>query len=150
MGIPCCPCSWAQELVFPSVPLLPVWSYGARVELTQVSGDRGGRSSKGTVSVSVNFDGVVSCSWRVWQRISFVLPLRRISCCHHTDQPQEVQKTGRGSRSQTGCPLDRVLWLALPNPLLRRMLMLSLRKSAPCWEGTMLCVWWGCDRSKKT
>lgn len=66
----------------------------------------------------------------------------RICCCYHTDQSQEVQGTGRGSRSQTGCPLYRVLWLALPNALLRRMLMLSLRKSAACWQGTR-CVFGG-------
>lgn len=33
---------------------------GAGVELTQVSGDRGGESSNETVSTSVNFDVVVS------------------------------------------------------------------------------------------
>lgn len=41
------------------MPLLCV-EYGAKVRLTQVSGDRGGESSKDTVSVSVNFDRVVS------------------------------------------------------------------------------------------
>lgn len=66
----------------------------------------------------------------------------QISCCHHTDQSQEVQRTGRGSRSQTGCPLVRVLWFALPDTLLRRVLILSLRKNAAWWE-EIFCVFGG-------
>lgn len=55
--------------------------------------------------------------------------------------PRKCRELG-GSRSQTGCPLDRVLWFALPDTLLRRILILSLRKNAAWWE-EIFCVFGG-------
>lgn len=51
---------------------------GARVELTQVSGDRGGGSSKGTVSISVNFEGFPCPAPRVLEDL-LLLPHRSVS-----------------------------------------------------------------------
>lgn len=76
------------------------------MELPQVSGDRAGGSSKGTVSLSVLME-LCQLLMGLWLSISLVLPFwDQIS--HHTDQSQEVQGTGRSSRSRAGCLLDRV------------------------------------------
>lgn len=166
LGMCCCPCSCARELVLPSVPLLVleslygVWSksglnWGFRRQ-------RRGRSREGTVSVSVNSDGVMSVAHREfgWWLLMSSTSATWVRYRMLSDQlvliiqnnPSKCSELERGSRSQTWCPLDlmRALWFALLNTMLRRMLILSLSKNATRWEGTFCIVWWGCERSKKT